>query len=199
MSEPDDPIKAAVDSLRADDDRWHVVPAAGMTTLTRAWPDGTVDTLMLLSPDTAYAFCEDPQGGRPWSMRGTLEQIVGHARALVAPDRPERPRHQHAEGRVAMNRDSRLAVRARRARGLARRLPAAAPLRPEWISSASAARRPRGLRALRLAVHASGRGRRDPAVVPRLFRRLGARANDSFRDTPHRRSESNAPSTKSEA
>lgn len=89
---PEDQLVAAMETLLDADDRWRVVPSPGCVTMTRGWPDGSVDTLVLLSPDSAYAVREDSQGRRPWSMRGTLELIVGHVRRLVAPDHPDAPK-----------------------------------------------------------------------------------------------------------
>lgn len=83
-------LVAALETL-LDDDHWRVVPSPGCVTVTRGWPDGSVDTLILLGPDTAYGVREDPQGGRPWSRRGTLQQIVDLARRLVGPDHPDAP------------------------------------------------------------------------------------------------------------
>lgn len=91
-SSAEDQLVAAMETLLDGDDQWRVVPSPGCVTMTRGWPDGSVDTLMLLSPDSAYAVREDPQGEQPWSMRGTLQQIVGHARRLVAPVHPDAPK-----------------------------------------------------------------------------------------------------------
>lgn len=91
---PEFMIKVAVERLRAADNRWHAVEANGCTTLTLAWADAvdTVDTLLLLSPDTAFGLREDAQGRRHWAMRGTLPQVVGHAARLAAPDSSDAPK-----------------------------------------------------------------------------------------------------------
>jgi hypothetical protein len=56
--------------------------------VTRGWPDGSADTLIILSPETAYGLREDPQRRQVWSVRGTVEQIVNAARDLAAPFAP---------------------------------------------------------------------------------------------------------------
>lgn len=88
-SSAEDRLVAALETLLDADDRWRVVPSPGCVTMTRGWPDGSVDTLVLLSPDSAYAVREDSQGRRPWSIRGKLDQIVDQARSLAAPDSPD--------------------------------------------------------------------------------------------------------------
>jgi hypothetical protein len=88
-SSADDQLIAALEALFLDDERWKPKSATGVTMVQRSWPDGTVDTLILLSPASAYAVREDAQGGRPWSMGpAPAEQIVGHARKLLPPDDP---------------------------------------------------------------------------------------------------------------
>lgn len=90
-SEADDQLRAELAPLIAADERWRVMARAGHTHVVRRWQDGTVDTVILLSPDTAYALREDPQGRRPWSMAGTRQQIIDHAQNLAAPGSPDAP------------------------------------------------------------------------------------------------------------
>lgn len=67
------------------DDRWRVVPSPGCLTVTRAWPDGSADTLIILSPETAYGRREDARRRQVWSVRGTVERIVAAAVDLAPP------------------------------------------------------------------------------------------------------------------
>jgi hypothetical protein len=67
------------------DDRWQITPAPGCLTATRAWPDGSADTLVILSPETAYGRREDPRGRQVWSVRGTVEKIVAAAVDVAPP------------------------------------------------------------------------------------------------------------------
>lgn len=90
---PEDQVTVAVDLLRAHDPRWHARPVPGITMVTLAWEDGTVDTLMLLSPDSAYGVRESEDGRQPWSTKGTLQQVIDLARRdLVSPDSPDAPK-----------------------------------------------------------------------------------------------------------
>ena len=89
---PEDQVKVAVELLRAHDPRWLAHPATGLMIVTLAWEDGTVDTLMLLSPDRAYGVRESADGRQPWSTNGTLQQVIDLARRdLVSPDSPGAP------------------------------------------------------------------------------------------------------------
>jgi len=88
-----DQVRVAVELLRAHDGHWNARPAPGITTVTRAWEDGTVDTLMLLSPDSAYGVRESADSRQPWSAKGTLQQVIELARRdLVSPDSPHAPK-----------------------------------------------------------------------------------------------------------
>lgn len=84
-------LQAALETLLADDDRWRVTPSRGCVTVTRGWPDGSVDTLIILSPETAYARRDDAGNRQVWAVRGTVEQIVTAARDVPAPGAPDAP------------------------------------------------------------------------------------------------------------
>lgn len=93
-------LTQAVEALLQDDERWRVEPTPGVTMVMRGWPDGTVDTLMLLSPDLAYGIRRDPQGGEPWSMGpAPAEHILYHARRLLPPDDPDAPKPLRSDRR----------------------------------------------------------------------------------------------------
>jgi hypothetical protein len=81
-------MTAALESLFLSDDRWNQAPAAGLTLIQRSWDDGTVDTLTLLSPETAYAVREAPDGRRPWSVTGSAKHVVDAACEVAAPGAP---------------------------------------------------------------------------------------------------------------
>lgn len=89
----DDQLTAALEALFLDDERWMPQPAPSITLVQRSWPDGTVDTLILLSAEIAYGVRRDAQGREPWLMGpGAAEQIIGHARKLLPPDHPDAPK-----------------------------------------------------------------------------------------------------------
>lgn len=107
VAEPDQPgknhsavedrVAAAIATLSASDGQWQVVRSCGGMTATRPWPDGTTDTVILLSPSTAYAVRDNPDGrGSPWSVTGSAEHVVRAAAAVKAPGTPGAP---HGAGR----------------------------------------------------------------------------------------------------
>src|SRR5690348_11520614 len=57
--------------------------------LSRVWGDGTVDTLLILSPDTAYAWREDPNGVEIVKLRGTAEKMIKAAGGWGGPADPD--------------------------------------------------------------------------------------------------------------
>jgi len=81
----------ALQVLLESDDRWRVVPSPGCLTVTRGWPDGSVDTLIILSPETAYGRRDDSRERQVWAVKGSAEQIVAAARAVPAPFAPNAP------------------------------------------------------------------------------------------------------------
>jgi hypothetical protein len=85
--EPDAPTPLAdvLDTLVTEDDRWRVVPAHGVLTAVRGWPDGSTDTLAFLSPDTAYGRRDDANERPVWAAKGTAEQVAAAIRELNAP------------------------------------------------------------------------------------------------------------------
>lgn len=86
---PQEVVAAALEALFESDERW--MPNG--RNVSRTFPDGTTDTLILLSPATAYAVREAPDGSRPWSMGpAPAEHILYHARLLLPPDHPDAPK-----------------------------------------------------------------------------------------------------------
>jgi hypothetical protein len=85
------PLVAALEVLFERDERWSSVPSPGGATLTRGWDDGTADTLLVLSPDTSYAWREDPQGREIIRIRGTAEQMIAAVCEWPAPGEPGAP------------------------------------------------------------------------------------------------------------
>jgi hypothetical protein len=61
-----------LETLAAQDTHWVAINAAGGDELVRHWPDGTVDTVFVLSPDTTYGRRSDPRGREHWAVHGTL-------------------------------------------------------------------------------------------------------------------------------
>ena len=84
-------LSDALNALLEDDDRWRVVPSPGCITVTRGWPDGSVDTLIILSTETAYGRRDDAREHQVWAIKGTVEEIVEAARDVPAPFAPNAP------------------------------------------------------------------------------------------------------------
>jgi hypothetical protein len=79
-------LVAALEALFEQDQRWRPVPSPGGATITRCWDDGTADTLLILSPDTAYAWREAPDGRELIRIRDTAEVVLAAAGEWTAPD-----------------------------------------------------------------------------------------------------------------
>ena len=84
-------LVAALDALFERDEQWTSVPSPGGATLTRSWDDGTADTLVILSPDTAYAWRENANGREIIRLRGTAGKIIGAVSEWPAPGEPGAP------------------------------------------------------------------------------------------------------------
>lgn len=84
-------LSDALEAILESDDRWHAVPSPGCLTVTRGWPDGSVDTLIILSSETAYGRRDDSSERQVWAVRGSVQQIVAAAVALPAPFAPNAP------------------------------------------------------------------------------------------------------------
>jgi hypothetical protein len=96
MSGPPEPsgsaqlrIAAALDRL--DLEQWVITPITGATTSTRRWSDGSVDTVILLSAETAYGHRRDPAGETVWTLKGTVDEVIGAALSLAPPQSPGAP------------------------------------------------------------------------------------------------------------
>ena len=84
-------LSDALNALLENDSQWRVVPSPGCVTVTRGWPDGSVDTLIILSPETAYGRRDDARERQVWAVKGTVEQIVAAARDVPPPLAPNAP------------------------------------------------------------------------------------------------------------
>jgi hypothetical protein len=62
-----------------------------VVTMIREWPDGSVDTLIVLSPDTAYGRREDGQQRPMKQERGTANEVARLMQHLPAPGTPGAP------------------------------------------------------------------------------------------------------------
>jgi hypothetical protein len=86
-------IVAALEALFLADERWKYTPFPAGTMVQRDWDDGTVDTIILLSPATAYADRVTPDRmDPPWSILGSAKAVVDAAREVLAPDDPNAPK-----------------------------------------------------------------------------------------------------------
>lgn len=87
-----DRLTAVLEALFASDSRWRIVTSPGCVTITRGWLDGSVDTLIILSPETAHARRDDATGCQVWAAGDTVDKIITAVRELPAPFAPEAPR-----------------------------------------------------------------------------------------------------------
>ena len=58
----------------------------------RMWPDGTIDALGLRSCTDARGVRLDPDGGVPWTLEGTLVEVVTGLLELPVPNAANTPR-----------------------------------------------------------------------------------------------------------
>lgn len=84
-------VTTALERLFFEDERWQQLPGTGLAMIQRVWHDNTVDTLTLLSPDTAYAVRETADGKRPWAVNGSAKQVIDAAREVLPPDDADAP------------------------------------------------------------------------------------------------------------
>jgi hypothetical protein len=84
-------LSDVLNELLADDASWRVVPSPGCVTVTRGWPDGSVDTLIILSPETAYGRRDNAREQQVWAVRGTAAQVVAAVREVPPPFAPNAP------------------------------------------------------------------------------------------------------------
>jgi hypothetical protein len=82
-------IAAALDRL--DLEEWVITPITGATTSTRRWSDGSVDTVILLSAETAYGHRRDPAGDTVWALKGSVDEVIDAALGLAPPESPGTP------------------------------------------------------------------------------------------------------------
>lgn len=83
-------IAAALDRL--DLEEWVVTPMPGAVTSSRQWSDGSVDTVILLSAETAYGHRRNPAGDTVWALKGSMDEVIGAALSLARPGSPGAPR-----------------------------------------------------------------------------------------------------------
>jgi hypothetical protein len=91
MNPDADDLIAALESLFESDQRWRPLPMPGGATITRSWDDESVDTVVVLSPDTAYAVRDDPHGREIQRIRGTAREVITAVRAWPPPSEPNAP------------------------------------------------------------------------------------------------------------
>jgi hypothetical protein len=88
--EPDPTVAAALELL--DRGAWEQSPVPAATTLTRTWPDGSVDTLLILGPTgVTYGRRDDPQERLVWQLDGAVGEVVPALNALAPPGTPGAP------------------------------------------------------------------------------------------------------------
>ena len=85
MRAAQDRLVLALEALLDTDGSWHVVPSPGCLTVTRGWPDGSVDTPIILGSETAHARRDDASGSQVWAVGDTIDKVVVAVRELPAP------------------------------------------------------------------------------------------------------------------
>jgi hypothetical protein len=71
---------------------WTSSPVPAAPTFTRTWPDGSVDTLLLVGPGgVAYGRRDDPGAGMVWQLDGPLREVAPALNVLAAPGTPGAP------------------------------------------------------------------------------------------------------------
>lgn len=81
-----------VGKLQDADGRWAVVPSGqGQVSMTRAWPEETVDLIVIVGPGAAYASRYDPTGRELWTLEARPAQAVAAVLNLAPPDTPGAP------------------------------------------------------------------------------------------------------------
>jgi hypothetical protein len=62
-----------------------------MATGARCWPDGSVDTLLIVGVECGYARRDDHLGRMVWQLRGEIEDVAIAAENLAPPGSPDAP------------------------------------------------------------------------------------------------------------
>lgn len=104
MTAAQDRLVSALEELLDDDGSWNVVPSPGCVTVTRGWPDGSVDTLIFLGPETAHARRDDADGSQVWAAGDTIDQVLVAVRELPAPLALDAPSSARARDRSTLHR-----------------------------------------------------------------------------------------------
>jgi hypothetical protein len=96
MSSPPEPVggaqlRIAAALERLDPEEWAITPIPGAVTSTRQWSDGSVDTVILLSTETAYGHRRDPDGQTVWALKGSVGEVISAALRLAPPKSPDAP------------------------------------------------------------------------------------------------------------
>jgi hypothetical protein len=86
----------ALTALLAKDQRWEGVPSPDCMTVTRRWPDGTVDTLVIRSVLTAHGRRNDAREHLVWVQRGTMDHVVAAAGDLPDPSTLDAPKERNS-------------------------------------------------------------------------------------------------------
>ncbi|WP_143229453.1 hypothetical protein [Actinophytocola xanthii] len=74
----------ALETLQALDHHWCVVAASACLIVTRCLQDGSIDTLIVLSPKEACFIRENWNAGHVWSTTGSLPKVIAAVRELPA-------------------------------------------------------------------------------------------------------------------
>lgn len=97
-----EPPTVSAGSLNAEDEflkeldptQWKRIGNPAVTTVAREWSDGSVDTLIVLSPDTAYYRRDDPRLGLVKQDRGNAVEMARFVQHLPAPGTPGAPNEE---------------------------------------------------------------------------------------------------------
>jgi hypothetical protein len=78
-----DRIVAALCRLAAD--QWKITAVPGMLTAVRLWPDGSVDTVLVLSPEHTFGRRDDGANRLMWQTMGSVDAVVRATQDLAPP------------------------------------------------------------------------------------------------------------------
>ena len=66
-------------------DHWEITAMPGMLTAIRLWPDGSVDTVLVLSAEHTYGRRDDGSNRPVWQTLGSVDEVVRATQDLTPP------------------------------------------------------------------------------------------------------------------
>jgi hypothetical protein len=100
LRQAQDELTEILMQVTAPEAGWRVLPSPAGVTLTRGWTDDSADTVIFVSPDSAYALRENSNGQEVWRIRGTARQVADALAELPAPGQPDGSDHRPGPNRT---------------------------------------------------------------------------------------------------